>query len=333
MSITIVKPGLFTTIQDAGRYGYQHLGVPVSGAMDIRAHRLANLIAGNTADQATLECTLMGPTLQFSQACCIALSGADMDAHLNGQAIPNNRPIIIRAGDTLALKQAKHGVRTYLAIYGGFACEPVMGSTSTYIRGGFGGYEGRALQANDILTPQTPLTDTAKLDTLSEQLWDQQLYLPAPWVYQAKATLRAIRGPQAVLFTEEAVAAFFSAEYRIDPQSDRMGYRLSGPTLDLAAPTQILSEAASFGSIQVPADGQPIVLMADRQTTGGYPKIAHVCTVDLPQIAQAAPGQTLSFRPITLEQAQQLDQQREQAYKKLVADLAQCRKLLHAAHL
>jgi len=331
MSITIVKPGLFTTLQDAGRYGYQHLGVPVSGAMDIRAHRLANLIAGNTQDQVTLECTLMGPTLTFAQACCIALSGADMDAHLNDQPIPNNRPIIIRAGDTLSLKQARHGVRTYVAVYGGFACDPVMGSASTYVRGGFGGYDGRALQAGDTLSLPTPLANDAKLDALSEQLWDQQIYLPAPWVQQVKTAVRAIQGPQAALFTKQAVDAFFSADYRIDPQSDRMGYRLTGPTLALAEPTQILSEAASFGSIQVPADGQPIVLMADRQTTGGYPKIAHVCTVDLPHIAQAAPGQTLSFKPISLEDAQQLDEQREHAYLTIAADLAASRALIHNA--
>lgn len=328
MSITVIKPGLQSSFQDLGRHGHQHLGIPVGGAMDTRAHRLANLFAGNTEDQATLEITLSGPTLQFNSAACIAISGALLAPTLNSQPVPNNRPLIVRAGDTLSFGARSTGLRAYLAVSGGFDMAPVMGSRSTYMRGGFGGLDGRALQRGDTLTLRQTLPQTASLSCLSNAVWGLRIYLPAILGAALRTDIRAVRGPHDTLFTPESLQALFSTRYQVSAQSERMGYRLAGAELKQADTRQLLSEATSFGTIQVPPDGNPIILMADRQTTGGYAKIAHVCTVDLPLVAQTMPGQTLTFHEITLEQAQQLDQQREAAFDRLHSDLASLREQL-----
>ncbi|MFT0545702.1 biotin-dependent carboxyltransferase family protein [Allopusillimonas ginsengisoli] len=328
MSITVIKPGLLSTFQDAGRRGHQHLGVPVSGAMDNRAHRLANLLAGNDADEATLEITLTGPELRFDAPACIAISGARLSPSLNGQAIPNDRPLVVHAGDKLTFGARQSGVRAYLAWHGGIDVPTVLGSRSTYVRGSFGGLEGRALKKGDTLALCTSLREH-DLQSLEHELWKIKIYLPAILGLQPRVALRVMRGPHTGLFTEAAIENLFSAAYRASPDSERMGYRLQGPLLPLKQPTQLLSESTSFGAIQVPADGQPIILMADRQTTGGYAKIAHVATVDLPLVAQCLPGETLKFTECTLEQAQRLDAQRDAAFDQLKQMLAPVRALLN----
>ncbi len=332
MTITVLKPGLLSSFQDLGRFGHQHLGVPVSGAMDGRAHRLANMLAGNPDHEASLEITLVGPVLQFNAAGCIAISGAQLNPQLNGEPIPNNRPITVRPGDVLTFGARVTGLRAYLAWYGGFALDPVLGSNSTYIRGGLGGFQGRALQKNDTLKLKVEL-DPVQLDALQEQLWQLKIYLPAILGLLPRDSVRAIRGPQTTLFTALSVQNFFECDYRVSTDSERMGYRLGGPELSLEIPVQLLSEATSFGSVQVPPDGNPIVLMADRQTTGGYAKIAHVATVDLPLVAQAMPGEILRFTEISLEQSQQLDKQRESAVQDLYQTLQPLRELLQATAL
>ncbi|PLC48842.1 carboxylase [Pollutimonas subterranea] len=326
MSITVIKPGLLSSFQDLGRFGHQHLGVPVGGAMDGRAHRLANLLAGNTGDEATLEVTLVGPTLRFDAAGCIAISGAHLSPTLNQQPIPNNRPLIVRAGDVLAFGARTAGLRSYIAWNGGIALPSVLGSRSTYLRGGFGGFHGRALRKGDVLNMLGEL-DASALDDLEQELWRIKVYLPAILGLVPRASIRVMRGAHTPLFTDGSIADFFAGEYRIGPQSERMGYRLQGAQLLLKSSTQLLSEATSFGSIQVPPDGNPIILMADRQTTGGYAKIGHVATVDLPVIAQCMPGETLSFTEIALTQAQRLDSQREEAFAQLHRDLSPLRAL------
>lgn len=325
MSITVIRPGLSSTFQDSGRHGYQHLGVPVGGAMDQRAHQLANLIAGNEHDMATLEITLIGPTLRFDSPACIALAGADLSPTINGAAAPLGRPLILRAGDTLSFGERRSGVRCYLAWHGGVALPEVLGSQSTYLRGGLGGFEGRALRKGDVLPLNAPLrADT--LDTLDAELGQHSIYLPSTLANNPRTRLRIMRGPHTGLFTDEALQALFSSAYRIANESDRMGYRLQGPTLQVRENRQLLSEGASFGSIQVPSDGLPIVLMADRQSIGGYPKIGHIATVDLPQLAQHMPGEEIRFEEIGLAQAQQLDNLREQALDRLKATLDGLRK-------
>ncbi len=325
MSVTVLRPGLASTFQDCGRHGHQHLGVPVGGAMDLRAHQLANLIAGNTEDFATLEITLMGPELRFDAAACIAITGGDLSPTLNGEPVAMSRPIIVREGDVLAFGARRMGVRSYLAWHGGVALPHVMGSQSTYLRGRLGGFQGRALQKGDVL----PLNITLEADAseeLDRALWDISIYLPATLAYNPRERLRVMRGPHTELFTDEALRSFFNSDYRISNQSDRMGYRLEGPNLPLRENKQLLSEGATFGSIQVPADGLPIVLMADRQSIGGYPKIGHVASVDLPQLAQCMPGDTVRFEEIALEQAQQLDLAREQALAQLRGSLSALRQ-------
>lgn len=329
MSITVIKPGLQSSFQDLGRHGHQHLGVSVSGAMDARAHRLANLLAGNSQDTATLELTLTGPTLQFNATTCIAIAGASLSPTLNGHAVPNNRPLIVKAGDTLAFGARTHGLRAYLAVHGGFDIKPILGSCSTFLRGKFGGLEGRALQKGDQIHLAKPLNGMDP-EKLSDDVWKIKIYLPAILGTTLRSDIRVVKGPHADRFTPESLQQFFSTDYRVNPESERMGYRLSGAKLTLANPTQIVSEVTSFGTIQVPTDGNPIILMADRQTTGGYVKIAHVATVDLPLVAQTMPGESLRFQEITLAQAQQLDSQREEAFGRLHQGLASLRELLGA---
>lgn len=326
MSMHVLKPGMLSSFQDLGRTGHQHLGVPVGGVMDSQAHRLANLLVGNEEDEATLEITLTGPTLRFDAPACIAICGAQLNPVLNQEPVPNNRPLIVRSGDVLAFGARASGLRAYIAWHGGIDLPPVMSSRSTYLRGGFGGFKGRALQKDDILPMQARL-DARDLDALARELWEIKVYLPAILSLAHRATVRAVRGAHAPLFTERAIQDFFSGEYRISPQSERMGYRLQGAQLPLRSSQQLLSEATSFGSVQVPPDGNPIVLMADRQTTGGYAKIAHVATVDLPIIAQGMPGDTLKFTEISLEEAQQLDSQREAAFGRLHQALSPLRRL------
>ncbi len=326
MSITVLKPGLLSSFQDLGRFGYQHLGVSVGGAMDSRAHRLANLLAGNSEKQATLEVTLAGPTLRFDAPACIAISGAHLNPTLNKEPIPNNRPLIVRTGDVLAFGARAAGLRAYIAWNGGIELQSVLSSRSTYLRGGFGGYQGRALKAGDVLVMRRKL-DSARLDELEQELWKIKVYLPAILGLIPRSDIRVMRGAHTPLFTDTSIDDFLTTEYRISAQSERMGYRLEGARLSTKSSKQQLSEATSFGSVQVPPDGNPIVLMADRQTTGGYPKIAHVATVDLPVIAQCMPGETLRFTETTLAQAQQLDSQREEAFGHLCQTLSPLREL------
>jgi len=334
MSITVLKPGLQSSFQDLGRTGYQHQGVPVNGAMDERAHRLASLLVGNSPSRATLEITLVGPVLRFEAPACFALAGADLGATLNGAAVPMLRPQLARAGDLLAFPARAapgRGARAYLAVHGGYAIEPVMGSESTYLRGGFGGLDGRALIKGDVVGLRKTLRNDddslAALDTATQAL---RLYLPATLVGAPRAALRVVPGAHWDLFDAESQERFVQTEFRVSPASDRMGYRLAGPDIHQSSEIQMLSEAACFGSVQVPADGQPIVLMADRQTTGGYSKIVQVISADLPLLAQYAPGQSLRFTLTTLEEAQRLDQARERAYAGLAAALEPLRAQLLA---
>jgi biotin-dependent carboxylase-like uncharacterized protein len=314
--MVVIKPGMLSSFQDAGRHGHQPLGISVVGAMDQRAHRLANILVGNDAQTASLEITLTGPTLKFKEPCCIALSGADLSATLNGQTVALNRPLIVRPQDELAFGARKHGTRCYLAVHGGFALTPVLGSTSTYLRSHFGGWHGRALQKGDEIALARPLKNKS-LEAVAMELWAIKIYLPAAIADSSRQRIRLIKSALWNDFTPESCVALLTETFRVSPDSERMGYRLTGTPLLMSKPRQLLSEATTFGTIQVPAGGQPIILMADRQTTGGYPKMAYVATVDLPLLAQRAPGDALKFEAITLERAQELDAARERAWQAL----------------
>lgn len=331
MSITVVKPGLLSTFQDLGRAGSQHVGVPVCGVMDPLAHRLANLLVGNETDHATLEITLVGPTLRFDAPACFAITGANLQPTLNGNAIVGYRPLIARAGDVLAFGAAAPdtGVRAYLAVHGGYALTPVLNSTSTYLRGGFGGHAGRALAKGDVVALHAPLsTAPDALSELAQALWQIRVYLPSALSGRTRSHLRLLPGVHWDEFTAASHRDLLHAEFRISTQSDRMGYRLEGPPLAMITPRQILSEATGYGTVQVPSGGEAIVLMADRQSTGGYPKIAQVISVDLPDLAQRRPGQSVRFASITLDEAQRLDGEREDAFMQLREALLPLRALL-----
>lgn len=318
MSIHVVKPGALSTLQDLGRHGFQRLGVVVDGVMDEWSHRAANLLVGNAEREASLEITLMGPSLEFRETALIAICGAALTPRIGEQALPQDRPVLVRAGSRLDFGKRESGMRAYLAVHGGFDVAPVMGSRSTYLRGGFGGLDGRALRKGDTLA--IGAGDAARV---APQLARRLQQGSEPFAAAGDAliasstgttgvqTVRVMVGQQWPAFSDDAQARLFDAEFGLSPQSDRMGFRFEGPKLTLREPLEMISEAVAFGTIQVPPDGNPIVLMADRQTTGGYPKIAAVASVDLPRLAQLVPQQRVRFARISLDEAQRLYLERE----------------------
>ena len=319
MSIQVIRSGLLTSIQDLGRYGMQKYGVIVSGAMDSLALRVANSLVGNAEGEAALEITLQGPKLEFTEDSLIAICGGNLSPSVDGQAIPLWRPIFMKKGNVLTFGAAKSGCRAYLAAAGGFDIAVVMNSRSTYLRAGIGGYHGRALKDGDLLATQTPsewavrtmhhLSDKASGNSFA--MSDGSVSKGLAVTYLSHSVIRVIHGGEFHWFTSESQERFFKEEFLVTPHSDRMGYRLSGSKLLLSESRELVSEAVTVGTIQVPSDGNPIVLMADRQTTGGYPKIGQVATVDLPILAQMKPGDKIRFQEIHLQEAQQLFRMRE----------------------
>lgn len=305
--IEVVKPGLFTTIQDLGRWGYQRFGIGTSGALDSFALAAANLLLGNPEDAAGLEITLSGPALKIHQATLMAITGADLAPHLNSHPLPNWTAFYVPANSLLSFGQRKKGVRAYLAVWGGINVPALMGSRSTYLLGRFGGIAGRPLKSGDILPLSTlPQEGTNfSFKSLPESL--RPLYVQNP-------VLRVIPGPFDDYFSEEGVKIFFSSPYTITPQSDRMGYRLQGEPILRGKKEELITCGLAQGTIQVPPDGQPIILLADRQTIGGYPIIGTVIHADLPLVAQCAPGDKLSFKRVSIEVAQE-------AYRQLWSQL------------
>ena len=306
-TIEVLEPGMLTTVQDLGRFGYQRYGVPVSGAMDGLALRAANLLVGNDAGAAALELTMLGPKLGFLADTWISVTGADMSASLDGEPLPAWEAVEVSRGSQLTLHSAELGMRAYLAIAGGIDVPLVMGSRSTYAPGGLGGLDGRALRSGDLL-PALPLNSESHFVP-----W----YLPdgfRPQVRGGHQQLRVVLGPQHGAFTSEAISTLLGSEYAVSLESDRMGYRLDGPVLAHRAGPDIVSDGNPPGAIQVPGEGTPTILMADRGTTGGYAKIATVIGADLRGVAQVQPGQSVSFAPVTIDEA-------HRAFREMVAVL------------
>jgi antagonist of KipI len=307
-SITVLAPGLFTTVQDAGRWGYQDRGVPVSGAMDRNAQRLANSLVGNAFDAATLEATLLGPELRFEKPAVVAVTGADLDGSIDGKTAPINVAHHVGGGGVLRFGGRRSGTRAYIAVDGGIDSPPVLGSRSTHAISGLGGIEGRSLRAGDrvSLGPPTHLGSTP-----SNHMWRKPLRFALPGDRTTGgARLRAMRGPQDYYFDESTLGWLERTRFTVSSRSDRMGYRLALPdshrTPNLEPRTPIgsmISDATFIGGIQIPPSGEPILLMADRQTTGGYPQIATVITADLPLAGQLAPGDSIEFVLCTRREA------------------------------
>ena len=303
-ALEILQPGMLTTVQDTGRYGYQRFGMPVAGAMDGFALRAANRLVGNSDRAAGLEMTALGPQIRLLDDVCVAVAGADVAPLVDGDAVPMWQPVLAAAGSMLAFQAPRDGLRAYLAVAGGIAVPEVMGSRSTYVKAGIGGLDGRALRAGDVISAY----ETGGALRANRRMPDGRIP-----VYGGKAELRVVLGPQNGAFTRQGVRTFLTAEYAVSIQSDRMGYRLEGPVIEHRDGADIVSDGAPMGAVQVPqsGDGKPIILMADRGTTGGYTKIAAVITADLDKVAQAMPGGAVAFRAVTLEEARAALRERE----------------------
>lgn len=312
MTLHVLRAGLYTTVQDLGRPGWQGDGVPEGGAMDDVALRLANFLVGNAESAAGLEITLDGPGLRFDRDATIAIGGADLDARVDDAMLPPWRAVHVAAGTELRFGEPRDGCRAYLAIAGGIDVPPVLGSRATYVRAAIGGHEGRALRRGDVLPLGAAPVARVRPRRLAREM--QPAY---------GDTVHVVAGPQLAALTPESRTRLFDAPFTVSARSDRMGFRLEGASLALASPVELLSAGVAMGTVQLPPDGAPIVLMADRQTTGGYPRLGEVATVDLPTLAQRRPGDVVRFAEVSLAEAQRLYLARERA-------LALLRVALHA---
>lgn len=293
--IEIITPGLLTTVQDFGRVGVMKNGFTQNGAMDRYSMTVANRLCGNCDSAPVLEMTVLGVTARFTQDTVVCVSGADFGAKINDKPIKRNKAYKINNGDILSMGTAKSGMRAYLAVAGGIVGEYVFGSASTNLKFAFGGHFGKKLQSGDVLSIGTGAFPLGEIDK-----WE----IPES-EYSKDAQLRVVLGPQNEMFTDEDIRLFLSQEYEVNAQSDRMGIRLSGEPLKSKNGMDIISDGIVFGSVQVPNSGEPIILMADHQTTGGYAKIATVISVDLPRASQLSAGNTVRFKSITVEEAEQ----------------------------
>ncbi len=314
MGILIQEPGLFTTVQDEGRYGYQQFGVTPSGPMDARSFHIANLLVGNDLGEGTLEMTFQGPTMKFEEANIVAVTGADMKPTLNGKPVPMYEAFAVEKDDVLKFQFAMNGSRGYVAFAGGLDIPPLMDSKSTLASKGLGGVDGRKLQKDDRIGFTAPKTELPHMESRK---------VAKPQFSDKEVVLRVIRGPQDDCFSEEEIRKFFWYGFKITNEFDRMGCRLerSEPVKHLQD-GNIISDGIACGSIQVPSNGQPIILLADRQSVGGYTKIGTVISVDLPKLAQAKPGMHVRFVDVNLELAQEL-------YVRELEELEQADKLLN----
>ena len=303
-TLEIIEPGMFTTVQDRGRHGYQRFGVPVSGAMDEFALRAANLLVGNDDGAAGLEMTVVGPSARFLADTWIALTGADLSARLNDVPLPRWQTVMVPRGSTLSFHGMQDGMRASLAVAGGIDVPVVMGSRSTYVKAGIGGLEGRALRKGDVIST---LPTEPGAGFTSRRLPDGY---DAP-VYGEHHEIGVILGPQHRAFSTEAIATLLGSGYTISLDSDRMGYRLEGPPIEHQTGPDIVSDGNPLGAIQVPGDGIPTILLADRGPTGGYAKVATVISADIGRLAQAVPGQSVTLRSVTIEEAHEALRERE----------------------
>lgn len=304
--LKVKKPGLLTTIQDLGRGGFQQYGIVAAGAMDHYAMQMANLLVGNDRNEAVLEVSMVGPTLEALDNMIVAVCGGDLSARVNGEQIEGWKSFLLKKGQVLTFGAPLSGSRSYLSIAGGIDVPIIMGSKSTYLKAQMGGYEGRAIQREDIISG-IGITEKRRI---GRKLKSE--YIPK---YSHVIEARVVLGPHLDAFTQEGIKTFLNETYEISHQSDRMGYRLNGKKIRHKDTADIISDAIPFGGIQVPANGEPIILMADRQTTGGYTRIATVISSDLPFLAQALPGQKVCFKAITVQEAQHLYKSQEMKFR------------------
>lgn len=297
MGIKIANGGFLTTIQDMGWFGYQETGMAVSGVMDTRSASLANILVGNDVNEAVIEVTMMGPMMEFTKDNMVAVTGGDLGAKLDGKPMPRYEAVLVKAGQVLSFAGMFSGSRAYVAFAGGLDVPVVMGSKSTNLKSKVGGLEGRKLGAGDEIGFAAPKTWLPNMK-------DRKL---EPDDFAAREiTLRVLMGPQDDYFTEKGIATFLGSTYTVSNEYDRMGCRMQGEIIEHKNGGDIITDGISFGAVQVPSHGNPIVMMADHQTTGGYTKIANVISVDLPKLAQCMPGFKIHFEKVSIEEAQDL---------------------------
>jgi len=313
----VLEPGILTTIQDLGRYGFSQFGVPPSGALDTFSLRVGNLLVGNREEEAVLEMTLTGLKIKALKEVVISITGGDLCSILNGEPLEIWRTHLLVEGDIVHFKKVRAGCRAYLAVGGGLVVPKIMGSCSTYLSGSFGGLEGRKLRRGDILHTQNVPSSLNQLG----------LRFPLDWVppLEKEVSLRVIPGPQNHHFTEEGFQTFSSSSYQVTPQCDRMGVRLEGPKIERRADVEesIISEGLISGAIQVPGDGKPIIILTEL-VTGGYTKIATIISTDLPKVAQLKPGDRVRFKRISIEESHGLLKEQEERLKNFKEILQQC---------
>jgi antagonist of KipI len=306
MTIRVQDPGLLTTVQDLGRYGYSHLGISPGGAADNVAMCIANVLVGNAKNAATLEMTLTGATLEFDDESIVALTGGKCDCRINGDTATTWQAMRVPARGVLTCGAMKTGARLYLAVQGGLDVRPIMGSTSTNMAGHFGGYEGRGLRKGDLLCVRKG--PNSRVSTLKSGVIDD-LYFRGP--------LRVTRGAQHDWFGPEAFGKLLSCPYTVSEQSNRSGLRLNGEQISPQVRSQLLTEGVSLGAIQVPQDEQPIILFVDQHTTGGYPKIANVISADLYRVGQLRPREQIRFIEVAIPEAIRLLREQEERLKQI----------------
>lgn len=297
MGIRVLKPGMLTTVQDLGRVGYQSQGFSVAGVMDVRSFKIANLLVDNPENEPVLEFTLIGPTLEFTSDTIIAITGGNFNPTINGEPAPMYTAIYMHRGDILKFGSAITGSRGYISFSSYLKVPTVMGSRCTNMKSSLGGFKGRKLQTDDFILFRIKRRYLPYFlsRTLTPDDMDQQ-----------QVTLRVVMGPQDSAFTREGIQTFLSSTYTVTNEFDRMGCRLDGPYIASKNGSDIISDGICFGSVQVPSHGKPIVLLADRQTTGGYAKIATVASVDIPKLVQRKTDDKIRFRAITVYEAQKL---------------------------
>jgi antagonist of KipI len=306
MTIRIVKPGLFTTVQDRGRYGYAHLGISPCGAADAVSLKIGNLLVGNDEYAPALEMTLLGATIEFEGWAKVAITGAKCECKVGSNSVTSNAPVEIAAGSVLQCGSTTDGARCYLAVQGGIHVPTVMGSASTDIRGRFGGHQGRRLQTGDVLQVGC-----------ASQSYHRRLRAGAVEELRSHGPIRVTSGAQRNWFSDETYARFFANSYAISEQSDRAGLRLKGDAISTRESKQLLTDGIPLGAIQVPQDGQPIILFVDQQTTGGYPKIANVIAADMHRIGQLRPRDEVRFSEASIPQAIEALRVRERWLKEI----------------
>lgn len=308
MGIKITFPGPLTTIQDLGRFGYQKFGITTSGALDLVAMQTANLLVGNHRDEAVIEMTLMGASMEFTEANTVAITGGNFGPTLNGTPVRMCSAFTVKVGDTLAFGCAQSGCRCYLAFANGLDIPKVMGSKSTNMKCGVGGFMGRKLAMGDEISFAAPLPhmpdEAARVVEYRE---------PS----EKEVTIRVVPGPQDDAFTPAGISTFFSSAYTVTNRSDRMGCTLEGPAVECAGKNDIISDGIPLGAIQIPASGKPIVMLSDHQTTGGYTKIGTVATADLPLFVQRKAGDIIHFQQIPVKEAQKLLRKQEKELLKI----------------